>query len=451
MHWPVIGFLHRIKRNHPDLFSNGRVLECGSYDINGSPRVLFDDPSEYIGLDWRDGPGVDVVSLAHEYKDKPDGYFDLVISTEMLEHDPYWKQSIKRMVDLLSLGGSMLITCAGPSRKRHSMESAPDLQHYKGIGPKELSAHVKKCSFFDAVQVEERNHPANDVYLFAKGKRTDSFLSSIVILTYNGLEHTKACLDSIERNTPEAHEIILIDNNSADDTVAFLREYRRLYANVRVVENKENMGFGYGCNQGMALAHGDFVVLLNNDTVVSEGWLSGMLNVFGMHPECGLVGPMSNYVAGQQMIPQDFPGKTLDDLTEFSDQWQKKFSGQTSVVPVLIGFCLAISYDVIRKIGGLDTQFFPGNYEDFDYCYRAVGAGFECRIAREVFVYHVGHVAFDSDENIDAIETLKINRDRFISKWNLPNDSLKSIFDLKAPSFDLVNRVLLPDMIMQGM
>ncbi len=284
----------------------------------------------------------------------------------------------------------------------------------------------------------------NDGLSLAQASNTDHGLTSIVILTYNGLEHTQACLASIERHTPGAHEIIIIDNNSTDDTVAFLREYQALHDNVIVVENEENMGFGHGCNQGMALARGDTVVLLNNDTIVFDGWLSGMLDVLAAHPDCGLVGPMSNYVCGYQKILPSPRWATMDDLADFSARQARAFAGQTSAVSVLIGFCLAIKRAVIDKIGGLDTQWFPGNYEDFDYCYRAIGAGFECRIARQVFIHHVGSVAFDSDDAISAVAAGETNKDSFCSKWGLSDASLAEIFAFEPPPFDPAHCVALP-------
>ena len=120
-------------------------------------------------------------------------------------------------------------------------------------------------------------------------------LTSIIILTHKQLELTKQCLQSIETHTPESHEIIIVDNASTDGTLDYLRRYESAHSNVHVIANKENLGFAGGNNQGLALSKGEYVLLLNNDTVVTDGWLSRMLATLMNHPEAGLVGPMSNY------------------------------------------------------------------------------------------------------------------------------------------------------------
>ena len=113
-----------LRRQYSDAFVVDSVLECGSYNVNGSVRDLF-TAREYVGLDWRPGPGVDVVSLVHEYQ--PGRMFDTVISTEMLEHDPHWQRASIAgvLIELVKgrtpfgLGGTLIITCAAPGRGEH--------------------------------------------------------------------------------------------------------------------------------------------------------------------------------------------------------------------------------------------------------------------------------------------------------------------------------------------
>src|ERR1019366_8002014 len=113
--------------------------------------------------------------------------------------------------------------------------------------------------------------------------------TSIVILTHNQLAHTKTCLESIARHTPEAHELILVDNGSTDGTADYLREYAARHRRVVVIANRTNRGFAAGNNQGLALATGSQVLLLNNDTVVTPGWLGNMLKVLREHPQVGVL------------------------------------------------------------------------------------------------------------------------------------------------------------------
>lgn len=129
MHPEVIAFLTNLKVHRPDLFK-GRILEAGSMDVNGNPRRFFAG-TEYIGLDWRPGPGVDAVGMIHEWRGKPDGYFDTVLSTETLEHDLHWKNSLRRMAEFVRVGGSVIITCAGPGRPVHYIETSVTGTYYE--------------------------------------------------------------------------------------------------------------------------------------------------------------------------------------------------------------------------------------------------------------------------------------------------------------------------------
>jgi SAM-dependent methyltransferase len=106
-----------IKESFPTFFSNKKVLDCGSLDINGSNRYLFEN-CEYIGIDIGEGKNVDIVSLIHEFNGDDESY-DTIISTECFEHDMYYKESIKNIIRLLKPGGLFIFTCATTGRPEH--------------------------------------------------------------------------------------------------------------------------------------------------------------------------------------------------------------------------------------------------------------------------------------------------------------------------------------------
>jgi SAM-dependent methyltransferase len=167
MHRQVYSFLHAMRAAYPASF-RGKILECGSLNINGSPRGFF-DASEYVGVDWRAGKDVDVVALVHEYHEKPDGYFSVVISTEMLEHDPHWERSLRRMTELLMPGGTLIVTTAGPGRAPHEIETSPQKSYYQNLQLMDLSQGALSVSRFRRVVLED-DLESNDVRLFAAGK-----------------------------------------------------------------------------------------------------------------------------------------------------------------------------------------------------------------------------------------------------------------------------------------
>jgi len=109
-------FCRSVIDSKPEWKSGVLVLDIGSLDINGNNRGLFDPPFNYTGVDVAPGPNVDVVCLGHEYKGGP---FDVVLSTECLEHDPHAMVTMRNMHNLLRPGGLLLITCATTGRGRH--------------------------------------------------------------------------------------------------------------------------------------------------------------------------------------------------------------------------------------------------------------------------------------------------------------------------------------------
>ena len=241
---------------------------------------------------------------------------------------------------------------------------------------------------------------------------------SIIILAHNQLDHTRRCLESIERHTPEPHELILVDNGSTDGTPDHFLDYAARHKNVTVIANRANRGFAAGNNQGITLARGDCVLLLNNDTVVAPGWLTRMLAVFANHPRTGIVGPRSNFVLGKQLVEKPAYGG-LDELPAFAAQWAGQNAGQSRPVDRVIGFCLLARRAVLDAVGGLDEQFGSGNLEDDDFCIRACLAGFETRIADDAFIHHAGNATFNG-ARIDYRQAVLTNWSLFKSKWGIP-------------------------------
>lgn len=112
-----VGFFKAVAAANQALIQNGRVLEVGSYDVNGSIRSMFPE-SEFVGVDIVAGPGVDMVSYGHEL-DFPDGHFDITVSGECFEHDPHWRMTFLNMARMTRPGGLVAFTCASLGRPEH--------------------------------------------------------------------------------------------------------------------------------------------------------------------------------------------------------------------------------------------------------------------------------------------------------------------------------------------
>jgi len=241
-------------------------------------------------------------------------------------------------------------------------------------------------------------------------------LTSIVLVTHNELGYTHGCLESIRARTDLPYELIVVDNGSTDGTV----EYLSGQSDVRLVANKVNRGFPAAANQGIEAARGQQILLLNNDTLVTTGWLERMLDALHADPQIGLVGPCSNAVSGPQQVTAGY--SDLASLDGFAWEWGKDHAGQTEACDRLVGFCLLIRRPVVDSIGLLDERFGIGNFEDDDYCLRAAQAGYRAVIARAAYVHHFGHVTFRA-AGIDLNNLLRQNEQLFHEKWRTNGSS----------------------------
>jgi glycosyltransferase involved in cell wall biosynthesis len=235
---------------------------------------------------------------------------------------------------------------------------------------------------------------------------------SIIVVTRNGLRHTVACIESLARTMPFGSELIVVDNDSCDGTRAYLQEItQRMQGATRVIELEGNQGWCRGINRGLEEAEGKYLVMLNNDVVVSPGWLEGLRECMDDAPSAmpgirrvGLVGPVTNNAGGPQRVPQAPPydPRTHDQHAlmhrdTFRHDWSPSF--------FLSGFCL-----MMHREGGFD---------DNDIVLRAQEGGWECMIAGDVYIHHEGGITFESEyaENRQGL----VNRSAFQEKWRTRN------------------------------
>ncbi|MGX9758141.1 glycosyltransferase [Clostridioides difficile] len=236
--------------------------------------------------------------------------------------------------------------------------------------------------------------------------------TSIIILTYNQLKYTKVCIESIRKFTDKtSYEIIIVDNNSTDGTVEWLESQNDLI----VIYNKENMGFPKGCNQGIEIAKGDNILLLNNDTIVTPNWLYNMNKALWSHESIGAVGVVSNNCSYHQQI--DVKYTNLDEMLTFGYLYNRIDENLWSYRNKLVGYCMMIKKDVLDQVGLLDEIFTPGNFEDDDISCRIFLKGYKLILCKDTFIHHFGSVSFKEKRDLYN-NLLCINSEKFKNKWN---------------------------------
>lgn len=197
--------------------------------------------------------------------------------------------------------------------------------------------------------------------------------ASIVIPVFDQFAHTLACLRAIAAHPPQVpFEVITVDDGSSDDTVSALPQV----AGLRYYRRAANGGFIAACNDGAALARGEFLVLLNNDTIPQPGWLDALLDTFVAHPEAGLVGAQLLYPDGRL---QEAGGVVFADGSAWNygrfDSPDDPRYGYLRDADYVSGAALAIPRALFAEIGGFDARYAPAYYEDTDLAFAVRAAG----------------------------------------------------------------------------
>ena len=245
---------------------------------------------------------------------------------------------------------------------------------------------------------------------------TDGPCASVIVVTWESLSLTRLCLESLLAHTQDvSFELIIVDNASTDGTPGYLRALFAAEPRVRLILNESNDGFARACNQGARAALGDVLVFLNNDTVLSPGWLGALLGHL-RHPGVGAVNPVTNRIGTEAEVAER--ARTLGEFIEEATRRRAAHAGESRTVQMLAFFCLALRRDVWTRVGPLDEAFGRGLFEDDDYSARLRAAGYRLVCAEDVLVHHLGEASFGrlvADGTYGAL--FDENRRRFESKW----------------------------------
>src|SRR5712692_2233030 len=229
------------------------------------------------------------------------------------------------------------------------------------------------------------------------------------------VKYSEACLFSVRNWSDYPNlEIIVVDNASTDGSRENLRELERQDERVQVILNDTNLGVAGGYNVGLRVARGDYVILLNNDTYVTRGWVRDLIRPMQLDPQIGLTGPLTNDIGNEQRVKIAYD--TMQEMQQAARRFVRGRLRRTLEVGNLAFFCAAIRRGVLEEIGLLDEVYGLGYYEDDDYCRRASQANYKLVIADDVFVRHAHSVSFDKLGE-KAAEQMARNRVIFEQRW----------------------------------
>lgn len=223
---------------------------------------------------------------------------------------------------------------------------------------------------------------------------------SILILNYNTCQLTLDCIESVyQSRTQYTYEIIAVDNASSDGSATVIPS---TYPDITFIANKDNVGFAKGNNQGMKIAQGRYILLLNSDTIVQSDTLETMVSFMDDHPQAGASGCKIVLPDGSldKACKRGFPTPSASFYYAFGfSKWfpdNPRFNGyqlgylnpnESYPIDSLVGAFMLVRREVIEQIGGLDEEFFMYG-EDIDWCYRIKEAGWEIHYRGNTQIVH---------------------------------------------------------------
>lgn len=249
---------------------------------------------------------------------------------------------------------------------------------------------------------------------------SDQPLVSIIVPVYNDYRVTVNCLEAVQRYSKGCdYEVVIADDASTDLTASISKRMRGLI----ISRTQENLRFLKNCNQAAQHARGEYIVFLNNDTAVTEGWLASLLEPFD-DKEVGVTGPMLLFADG---VLQEAGGIIWDDASGWNfgrgDESSKPAYSYRREVDYVSGACLAIRSSLWRQLGGFDERFAPAYYEDADICFSARKAGYRVVYQPHSVVYHFEGVSNGTDLNAGVKQHQVTNQAVFRDKWQQELDA----------------------------
>lgn len=234
-------------------------------------------------------------------------------------------------------------------------------------------------------------------------------LLSVIVLGFRHFgKTTQPCIETLLPWAADPRvEIWLIDNGSDDDAGARARAWCEQHPMIKFLPGNQNLGFAGGMNWASSFARGEWLLLVNNDTLFPENTLNALISVLKVAPaNMAMIGPVTNAAGNAQRLWM--PNLSATEMLELGARLNASPTGQLFPVYRCDFFCIAIRKKAWQSLGGLDTNFGLGYYEDFDFSLRARQAGWEQAVSEDVFILHVGSATFKASKQAKLL--MKANK-----------------------------------------
>lgn len=218
-----------------------------------------------------------------------------------------------------------------------------------------------------------------------------SSLVSIIIVNFNGLGLLRNCLKSLEKNSYENTEIIIVDNGSRDGSIREIKNLKSKIKNLVLIENKKNLGFAEANNQAVAIANGELILLLNNDTIVEANFLKILVDKINNDSRIGVVQPKIIFLDTGRLQSGCAFLTSLGFLYYFGYGQNPSENKYNKSIPIFSanGACMLIRKKLVNKVNLFDKEFFA-YYEETDFCHRVWLAGYKVIYEPASVIYHKG-------------------------------------------------------------
>ena len=268
------------------------------------------------------------------------------------------------------------------------------------------------------IDFASRNTWASRVETVDEAIRAKFPLVSILVVTYNSREYLAPFFRSLRRNTSyPSYEVIVVDNRSNDGSAEEIRRYAAADPRIHVKISERNLGFAGGNNAAAKMATGEYLILLNPDTILTAGWIEKLIRPLQEDPSIGMTAPVSNFSGNETKVNASH--RSIGEMERFAAERARDKRGESLEIPAVPLFCGVIKRSLWQELAGLDEGFEIGTFEDDDFSLRLQRSGYRMVTAEDCFIHHFGNGSFGKLKSEESVRIFEQNRKRFESKWGI--------------------------------